>query len=97
MKKYVMTALVAALASSAALVAHAGHHKGDGPKYERKSAEEVYKMIDADGNGSITLEEFKTHHDAMKAKWKEKREEWKAKKKEMKSKDHDENGDDKAE
>ncbi len=36
-----------------------------------------FDEIDANKDGSVTKEEAKTHHDAMKAKWKEKRDEMK--------------------
>jgi len=80
MKNYVLFAAVALL-SSAAVVAHADHHKGEGKG--RMTAEEKFAKIDADGNGSISKEEFAAHHAAKKAKWQEKKEKWKEKKDKM--------------
>lgn len=45
-------------------------------------AKERFSKMDADGNGSVTQEEAKAAHAAMKEKWKEKREKYK----EMKNK-----------
>ena len=45
-------------------------------KAESAAAEERrFKEMDADGDGFITKEEAKAHHDAMRAKWKEKHDE----------------------
>lgn len=84
MKKYLNTLFVLGLATTVAAPAWAEHGEG---KHQRKSPEEIFKMIDANGDGSISLDEFKAHHEQMKAKWAEKREEWKAKRKEHKAHD----------
>ena len=39
-----------------------------------KNATERFEKMDADGDGSVTKEEARAAHEAMKEKWKEKRE-----------------------
>src|SRR5690606_4375097 len=84
MKKYLNTLLALALVTIVAIPAWAEHGEG---KHQRKSPEEIFKMMDANGDGNVTLDEFKAHHEQMKAKWAEKREEWKAKRKQHKADD----------
>lgn len=43
-------------------------------------AKKRFKESDANGDGFVTKEESKAHHEAKKAEWKKKREEMKAKK-----------------
>lgn len=55
-----------------------GDKNGDGilSKEEFVSgAEERFTKIDADGDGQVTKEEAKAHHEKMRDKWKDKREE----------------------
>lgn len=48
-----------------------------------------FSEIDRDGNGEITKEEAKKHHESRREKWKKKREEMKEKRDAMKSKSED--------
>lgn len=50
-------------------------------KRQRPTAEAIFQKMDKNGDGNVTLEEFKAFREAMHAKWKELREKRKAEKK----------------
>jgi uncharacterized low-complexity protein len=53
------------------MVAMGGHDKAhEGKCGEGKCGEAMFKTLDADGNGSISKDEFKKHTDKMKAEGK---------------------------
>jgi Ca2+-binding EF-hand superfamily protein len=66
MAKWICTFLAAAFLMGVTLAPVALADKGD--KKKPKDAAEVFKKLDKDGNGSLSLEEFTGKRDAEKAK-----------------------------